>query len=137
MKHAALLTLFVLLSGCNSLNLSSLKPDLTPIDRSYFTLDTKQRILCQGNSNDCVSIDTITSAASAQLMIEGAFQEEIPGPNLPVNTMKLLLHPKNGSHKITAVTGVRYRYKIPATDAMGTTWQALKQAHNSHYHDVK
>lgn len=133
MRLTALLLTVLTLGGCMSLD--QLKPELdtTPIDNSYYMLDTKKRLLCIGNSTRCVDVNTIISSTDELTAIERTYNQTVTPPNYIVSLMRLMLRPQDGSHKATPISGKAYHYKIPATDKMDVVWRALKRSNASHY----
>lgn len=118
-----------LLSGCFSAG--SLIPEKK--DSTFYLIDTKEGLICNGMTRFCISLSIIASQNGVLKPVEQTYQQKITGPNYPRSLMIILLKPADNSYQATPLDNNGRLYSLPKNAKTNTAWQALNDQHKANY----
>ena len=124
-----ILLTMTLLSGCFSA--SSLVPETK--DTSFYLVDTKEGMLCNGNTGYCVRFSLVASRNGQLDAFTNAYQQKIIGPNYPRSLMIILLKPADNSYRATNLDTYGRLYSLPKNDKTNIAWKALNDLYHADY----
>lgn len=118
-----------LLSGCFSAD--SLIPEKK--DSSFYLIDTKEGLICNGMTKICISLSIIASQNGVLKPVENAYQQKITAPNYPRSLMIILLKPADDSYQATPLDNNGRLYRLPKNDKTNIAWKALNDLYKANY----
>lgn len=118
-----------LLSGCFSAD--AFIPEKK--DSSFYLIDTKEGLLCNGMTKICISLSIIASQNGVLKPVENIYQQKITAPNYPRSLMIILLKPADGSYQASPLDNNGRLYSLPKNDKTNTAWQALNELYKASY----
>ena len=126
---ALLILTTTLLSGCFSANSFTSEQK----DSSFYLVDTKEGLLCNGMMRFCVSFSIIASQNGVLKPVENTYQQKITGPNYPRSLMVILLKPADNSYQATPLDNKGRLYRLPKNNKTNTAWQAMNDLYKTNY----
>lgn len=132
MRILIIITSILSLSGCLSMDALT-SSNKAASNTSYYVIDSKDRSLCLGNSQNCLSMTIIVSALEQLEPIENTYNAKIKGPNYPVSLTRMLMTPADGSYNATPIGTEGRFFKIPKNAKTDITWKVLTSIYNNLY----
>ena len=120
------------LTGCFSFSDLSLS-NQPKADRSFYTIDTKFKFFCIGNTTECYDFTKIASARAELGEVERAYNQKVEGPNYPANLIRMIRFPPDKSYTSEPHGDDGRYFIVPKNKKTDAAWNTLEEVHDGFF----